>query len=77
MVQLGQLLNAAFVAQVVTSSPLLSSTSIKVKERHLIPRNWRHIARAPESQTIKLKIGVKQGRFEELERQLYEGKDLW
>jgi tripeptidyl-peptidase I len=74
MVQLGQLLSVALAAQVVSSSPL-RSTSFKVKERHLLPRNWRPVARAPRAQTVNLKIGVKQGRFEELERQLYEGEN--
>ncbi|KAF1984382.1 tripeptidyl peptidase-like protein [Aulographum hederae CBS 113979] len=43
-----------------------------VKETHIVPRRWERVAEAPKDHLIDLQIGLKQSRFDELERQLYE-----
>lgn len=44
-----------------------------MKGSHPVPRHWSKRDRAPPSQVLHLQIGLKQGRFEELEKHLYEG----
>lgn len=44
-----------------------------LKERHHVPRSWSRVGPAPAQHMIQLQIGLKQGQFSELERQLYEG----
>lgn len=46
-----------------------------VKESHFVPRSWSRIGAAPADHSIHLRIGLTQGRFAELEKSLYEGKD--
>ena len=60
----------------VLASPIKarSSTAYQVKETHFAPRAWKRVKRASPDQLINLQIGLKQGNFEELEKQLYEGK---
>ncbi|KAL1970125.1 hypothetical protein VTN77DRAFT_6530 [Rasamsonia byssochlamydoides] len=42
------------------------------KEFHPVPRGWTEIGPAPPTHTIALQIGLKQHRFDELEKALYE-----
>ncbi|KAL5349885.1 hypothetical protein ACLOAV_004919 [Pseudogymnoascus australis] len=44
--------------------------SFLVKESHPIPTKWRRGGSAPESHILKLRVGLKQGNFAELERRL-------
>ncbi len=67
------LLTAAVAVQGVFGTPLRARTSYAVKETHHVPRRWRRVARAPEEHMIHLQIGLKQSKFDELERHLYEG----
>ncbi|KAH6692118.1 tripeptidyl peptidase-like protein [Leptodontidium sp. MPI-SDFR-AT-0119] len=46
-----------------------------LKERHHVPRSWSRVGPAPAQHMIQLQIGLKQGQFSELERQLYEVSD--
>jgi len=49
-----------------------------VKDSHHVPRKWTRIGPAPAQHLIRLQIGLKQNRFSELERHLYEGNwILW
>lgn len=47
--------------------------SFLVKESHPIPTKWRRGGSAPESHILKLRVGLKQGNFAELERRLGQG----
>ena len=49
-------------------------TSHSIKERHQVPDGWIFVRRAPLHSEIQLQIGLKQGRFRELERHLNEGE---
>ena len=46
-----------------------------VKDRHAAPAQWKQLARAPKEHVVEMRIGLKQHKFEELERQLYEVSD--
>ena len=52
----------------------LSSRPYAVKERHVVPKKWTRIGRAPADAILELRIALKQSQFNELERHLYEGK---
>ncbi len=55
-------------------SPVVRSRSVyAVKDVHSVPRVWVRGERAPPDHEIHLQVGLKQGRFDELERHLYEG----
>ena len=54
-------------------SPLHSRRSYAVKDSHNVPKQWSRIGSAPTGHWINLKIGLKQSRFDELEKHLYEG----
>lgn len=62
-----------FCTNIVFASPSRRS-EYAVKERHHVPRQWSRISSAPSQHLIQLSIGLKQSRFSELERHLYEGK---
>ena len=51
-------------------------TSYSIKERHYVPGGWTFVRRAPSHYQILLQIGLKQGRFDELERHLNEGDSM-
>ena len=55
------------------SAGLAWATPYQLKEFHPIPRGWSQLGRAPRSHSIHLEIGLKQSRFDELEKNLYEG----
>ncbi|MCJ1403417.1 hypothetical protein MMC11_006640 [Xylographa trunciseda] len=50
-------------------------TAYAVKDTHNVPDDWVRVHRAPLDQEIRLHIGLKQSRFDELERHLYEVSD--
>lgn len=66
------LLLAGLVASGLTT-PLSKRKEYAVKDSHYVPIGWRKAAKAPADHVMNLQIGLKQSRFEELERQLYEG----
>jgi len=61
----------AAVATGVIATPVARS-SYAVKETHFVPRDWSRLGRSHGGKTIQLQIGLKQGSFEELDRQLHE-----
>ncbi|KAI0514963.1 tripeptidyl-peptidase 1 precursor [Xylaria bambusicola] len=68
--------SAALVAaaQVVLASPVARS-GYSLKDSHNVPRGWTKVKRAPADHVMQVQIGLKQGNFAELERQLYEVSD--
>lgn len=58
---------------VTSASPLYTRSPYVVKDNHPLPGGWEIIARAPSQDNVRLQIGLKYGRFDELERHLYEG----
>lgn len=46
----------------------------QVKESHFVPRGWNAVGSAPENHRIELHFALKQSRFDDLEKALYEGK---
>ena len=46
-----------------------------VKETHIVPDSFTRVGDVPENHRIRLSIGLKQNRYDELERQLFEGID--
>lgn len=51
----------------------LNSRPYVVKERHVVPKKWTRLGRAPADAILELQIALKQSKFDELERHLYEG----
>lgn len=68
-----KLLAAALAAQGALATPVRARSSYAVKETHNPPLGWTKVDRARAGHVIQLQIGLKQGNFEELEKQLYEG----
>jgi tripeptidyl-peptidase-1 len=69
------LFTVAVAAQAAFGTPIQSRSVYAVKERHNLPRGWKNAGRASKSQMMYLRIGVKQSKFDELERHLYEVSD--
>jgi len=61
------MLSAFFLAVGLASAlPSASRTNYAVKERHVVPRAWTSVGRAPATERIHLQIGLRQGsRIEE------------
>jgi hypothetical protein len=51
----------------------IAQSSYEIKETHILPRDFTYEGDAPPDHMLRLHIGLTQGRFEELERKLYEG----
>jgi len=58
----------------VLTSPVRTRTAYEVKDSHNVPSKWSNIGYAPPNTVINLHIGLRQSKFDELERHLYEGK---
>lgn len=67
-------LTLAAAAQVAFATPLGARSAYSVKEIHNVPPRWTALGRASPDHKLHLKIGLKQEHFDELERQLYEGR---
>ena len=52
-----------------------TNSAYAVKETHFVPRGWSRIAKPSQDHELELQIGLKQSRFSELERHLYEVSD--
>lgn len=74
MKALGNLFLLTLIAPIITGSPVRIRSTYSVKESHRVPGKWSCIGRAPRNHEIRLQIGLKQGRFSDLERHLYEGE---
>lgn len=70
------LLSAAIAVQAVLAGPIRARSPYVVKETHNAPNGWTKLDRADGDRIIQLQIGLKQGNFAELERQLWEGESL-
>lgn len=66
----GLLLSAASVL----GSPVQARSPYAVKDSHRVPAKWTKIGTPSADHMVWLTIGLKQDRFDELERHLYEGK---
>lgn len=73
MLRLSGLLVALLAVQDAVSSPIHVRTSYAVKETHRAPHRWVRTERAAPEKILHLQIGVKQGNFDELDRQLSAG----
>jgi hypothetical protein len=51
------------------------SSTYSLKEHHYVPRAWPRVGDAPPDHILSLRIGLTQGRFDELEKDLYEGTE--
>lgn len=63
----------AFAAQAAFASPLRARSPYSVKEIHPVPTKWTAVSKAPGNHMLHMQIGLKQEKFDELERHLYEG----
>lgn len=66
----------AFVASSlggVLAAPTIKSYA--VKERHVVPRGWNAVSRAPSSHVVDLQIGLKQRNQDKLEQHVTEVSD--
>lgn len=57
-------------------SPLQTHSTYALKDSHRVPLSWLQKGSASPTQLVTLQIGLKQGRFDELERQLYQGRSM-
>lgn len=71
--QLSLLLLAALVS--FSAAKPLQSGHV-VKETHRVPREFTRIGDAPGHKLLRLSVGLKQSRFQELERHLYESNTV-
>lgn len=53
----------------------VSYSDYAVKDAHHIPRSFSWVGPAPKHHVVNLRIGLKQSKFDELERHLYEVSD--
>ena len=67
------LLAVLYTADTALGSPVHPRHSYAVKDSHNVPKQWSELGPAPSGHWINLKIGLKQSRFDELEKHLYEG----
>ena len=61
---------------VVWGSPVQIRSPYVVKDSHSLPKKWQKLGPAPKDHVITLQIGLKQIRFHELEKLLYEGMSI-
>lgn len=64
---------AALSAGVCVAKPF-QNRAYAVKETHILPRDFTRVGDAPSNHLIRLQVGLKQGRFDELEQHLYESE---
>jgi tripeptidyl-peptidase-1 len=64
---------AAIAARDALAGPIEARSPYVVKETHFVPKEWTRLERAHGGKTIQLQIGLKQGKFDELDRHLHEG----
>lgn len=68
------LLCAVIAAHAALATPIRARSPYVVKETHSAPREWTKLDRSNGESVIQLKIGLKQGNFDELDRHLNEGR---
>jgi tripeptidyl-peptidase I len=60
-------------AATVLGSPLRARSAYSIKDTHRVPSRWTKIGEPSADHMVRLTIGLKQSRFDELERHLNEG----
>jgi tripeptidyl-peptidase-1 len=65
---------AASITRAISSPPYRSAHVLK--DRHPVPPKWKKVSRADGDGSMQLMIGLRQGRFKELEYHLYESMNL-
>ncbi|KAF2118084.1 tripeptidyl peptidase-like protein [Lophiotrema nucula] len=65
---------AALSAGLCVAKPF-QNRAYAVKETHLLPHDFKRESDAPSNHLIRLSVGLRQGRFDELEKHLYETSD--
>ena len=70
------LLTFFLTAEFSWSSPVLHHSPYVVKESFSVPQKWSRLARAPSNHVLNLQIALRQSQFDDLERDLYEGKTI-
>lgn len=68
------LASVLLLAGAIDASPVKARTPYAVKDTHPVPRKWTKIGVPDSDHVMKLTIGLKQHRFDELEQHLLEGK---
>ncbi|ROW01363.1 hypothetical protein VMCG_05849 [Cytospora schulzeri] len=71
----GIILAAGLLSSSAVGKPVKQRSDFAIKDSHHVPRKWTEVRRPDADQMIALRIGLKQGSFSELERQLYEVSD--
>ena len=66
-----------FGTHLAAGNPIKSRSPLVVKDSHFVPSKWTNVGDAPGDHVIELRIGVKQGHFDALEKHLYEGKNTY
>lgn len=69
------LLAAGLLVTSTVGNPFKQRSAFSVKGSHYVPRRWTEARRPDADHKIALRIGLKQGSFSDLERQLYEVSD--
>jgi tripeptidyl-peptidase-1 len=72
MVAIGPILITIATATVALGHRI-GPRSYEIKERHNVPSQWKRLRPAAAETMLELRIALKQSRFDELERHLYEG----
>lgn len=65
---------ATLAGGVAIAEPIRRRSPLVVKESTNVPAAWSRVSKGPADHVIELRMALKQARFDELERQLYEGK---
>jgi hypothetical protein len=65
----------AGLTALVLSTPVGGRAGYRIKETHPPPSKWRRLGPAPSDYILHLQIGLRQGRFHELESYLQAGKE--
>lgn len=63
------------LASLAGSAYSVSYSDYEVKDFHFVPRSFSRIRPAPKDHVMNLKLSLKQSRFDELEKHLYEVSD--
>jgi len=70
------ILAAGAASQLADATPIKARSPYILKDKHNAPAKWSKLMPAPAGHNIELRIGVKQGDFDGLERKLYEGESI-
>ena len=60
--------------EAVYGSPVRARSSYAVKDTHYAPARWTNVGAPSADHMMRLTVGLKQSRFDELERHLNEGE---